>query len=85
MIEKMFEDIAEEYQFATNNFKPFNSAHEGLAVIWEEFDELKDEVFLKQIKRSPSKMRAEAIQLATMAIRFIIDVIDTKEEGIAGN
>lgn len=38
-IEKELNSIPEKYQ------NPFNSTHEGLAVIWEEFEELKDEVF----------------------------------------
>ena len=56
--------------------RPMRSAHEGYAVILEELDELWDEV-----KKNPSKhprlkeaMRSEAIQVAAMAVRFIIDV-----------
>lgn len=72
---------------ASNKYPPFNSSHEGYAVMAEEVDELWDEV-----KRNPHKapwslqddkvynvrkhkemMRAEAVQVAAMAIRFIID------------
>ena len=56
------------------------SAHEGYAVLLEEVDELWDEV-----KKNPSKyahrdkdMRKEAIQIAAMAIRFVLDVCDKK-------
>lgn len=74
MIEKIFKDIADEYEFATSKFGPFNSAHEGYAVILEEMDELKAEVFKKKDLRDNAKLRKEALQTATMAIRFITDV-----------
>lgn len=46
--------------------------HEGYAVILEELDELWDEIK----KRNPDKKRAraEAIQVAAMALRFVADV-----------
>lgn len=50
-----------------------NSAHEGYAVILEELDELWDEVKGNDLKRN-ERMRAEAIQVAAMAIRFIEDL-----------
>lgn len=61
---------AEEVARARAAWPPFNSAHEGYAVLLEEVDELKDEVWLNQKKRDPQRMRKEAIQVAAMAIRF---------------
>jgi NTP pyrophosphatase (non-canonical NTP hydrolase) len=52
----------------------FNSAHEGYAVILEELDELWDEVKKNGQTRDMQKMRDEAIQVAAMAMRFVIDV-----------
>ncbi len=72
-------ELRKEYERATENHKPMNSAHEGYAVILEELDELKAEVFKKQGTRSHDKMRHEAIQVAAMAIRFIFDVCLEKE------
>lgn len=56
-----------------------HSAHEGFAVLLEEVEELKAEVFKggKQ-KRDIKAMRAEAVQVAAMALRFIEDVCDKR-------
>lgn len=63
--------IEAEYREASSKHPKFNSPHEGFAVIHEEFDELKAEVWKR--KKSKRKMRSEAVQLAAMAIRFITD------------
>lgn len=52
-------------------FKPFNSAHEGYAILLEEVDELKAHVWMNQTKRDLDKMRKEAIQVAAMAVKFV--------------
>lgn len=65
--------------------KPFNSVHEGYAVLFEEVDELWDEV-----KKNPRKMeggkeehkrrmRIEAIQVAAMALRFASELTEPNE------
>lgn len=53
---------------------PMNSAHEGYAVLAEEVDELWDHVKVKQGNRDIAEMTYEAVQVAAMALRFIIDV-----------
>jgi len=73
----LLSEINEEHDFAISHFPPFASAHEGLAIIQEEFEELKAEVFRHQSKRDIAKLRKEALQVATMAARFIIDVCST--------
>ena len=66
--------IAQEYDRAIGEHKPFNSAHEGYAVIKEEYDELWDEIKKKAAKRDPKKLQEEAAQLGAMALRFIVDI-----------
>lgn len=57
--------------------KPFNSAHEGYAVLREEVDELWDEVKKGGTEpRSRERMRKEALQVAAMALRFVLEVCD---------
>lgn len=70
------ESVLLELNGAVNKFPAFNSSHEGLAVIEEEFLELRDEVFSNPNKfpGRNERMREEAVQLAAMAIRFLVDV-----------
>lgn len=70
----MFGELNEEYKKAVAMYKPFHSAHEGFAILLEEVEELKREVFVRQSQHNYSKMRKEAIQVATMAIRFAYDI-----------
>jgi hypothetical protein len=65
--------ISAEYQRA-KVWPAMNSAHEGYAVLAEEVDELWDHVKVKQGSRNIEKMTYEAVQVAAMALRFIIDV-----------
>ena len=61
--------MVDELGRANKVYKPFNSAHEGYAVMLEEMDELFDEIR----KKRPDKnlMQDEAIQVGAMAIKFI--------------
>jgi hypothetical protein len=77
--EKAIDLIIKEYLSATSKNGPFNSAHEGFAVLHEEFDELKTEVWKNASKRDKEKMLREAIQVAAMGMRFAVDIC-LKEE-----
>lgn len=63
-------DIRAELDVACGSFHPMASPHEGYAVILEELDELWVEV--KAHDRA--RMREEAVQVAAMALRFIVDL-----------
>lgn len=55
---------------AAEKFKPFNSSHEGYAVLKEEVDELWDAIKKNDLKNA----REEAVQVAAMALRFLVDI-----------
>lgn len=68
------EEVEAEVQSAQASWPPFNSAHEGFAVLKEEVDELWAHVMTNQRKRDLDAMRQEAIQVAAMACRFALEV-----------
>lgn len=68
-------ELDAEVQSAIEKFPPFNSPHEGLAIIEEEFLELRAEVFKQYDARTKDAMRQEAIQVAAMAVRFVRDLL----------
>lgn len=74
--QRALDDIGKELSRAIRKYPRFKSAHEGVAVIEEEFLEFRKEVFKRPKKRSVAKMRAEAIQGGAMFARFIMDVCD---------
>jgi hypothetical protein len=77
--EQLGYEMALEVERAREMYAPFNSAHEGYAVLLEEVLELQAEVFKKTDLRSPWSMREEATQIGAMAIRFIQDICKEKE------
>lgn len=67
-------DVEKELNEAIRNYGPMASYHEGKSVIEEELEELWDEIKKKPALRDPAKLRAEAKQVAAMAIRFMVDL-----------
>ncbi len=78
LIKENNELVLRELKTAMQNFSPFNSAHEGYAVLLEEVDELWDHVKINQKKRDIQAMKKEAIQIAAMALRFATEVCNEK-------
>ncbi len=66
-------DALAELAGAVGKWPRFNSLHEGWGVLSEEVDELWDHVRLNQKKRDPAAIRAEAIQVAAMALRIAVE------------
>lgn len=60
-----------EFLSARKKFAPFNTAHEGYAVLLEEVEELWEAVRGHRCPENLARMRAEAIQVAAMALAFV--------------
>lgn len=69
-------DARDEALSAAKKHAPMSSAHEGYAVMLEEVDELWEHVKTNPKRRDMSAMRQEAVQVAAMAIRFVVDICD---------
>lgn len=69
-MQKILQEVLDELDDACKKFPPFNSAHEGFAVLQEEVDELWQEVK----HGTKVREREEAIQVAAMALRFLLDI-----------
>ena len=65
-------DVVAELVRAQQKHAPKHSAHEGYAVILEELNELWTEVKAQHPDRE--KMRKEALQVAAMGLRFVVDL-----------
>ena len=74
----LLNEVRDELLAARERYGPMHSAHEGFAVILEELDELKAEVWKSPTKRDWAAMRAEAVQLAAMSVRFLMDVCEPR-------
>ena len=79
------EKVNNELSAAMQRYPSMSSPHEGYAIILEELDELWDEVKPKPANRSIDRMRAEAIQVAAMAMRFAVDITYTPEGAVAAS
>lgn len=65
--------VESEYRRARSIHGPHVSAHDGLGKIHEELLELQAEVFSRL--QPQDRMRAEAIQVAAMAVAFLLEVV----------
>jgi Zn-dependent M32 family carboxypeptidase len=68
--------IVEEYNRATEKFRPFQSKHEGISILREEFEELWEVV---KADEDWSRLEEEAVQVGAMALRFLNDVVRLKK------
>ena len=79
IVGEILEDVYDELYEATLKNGSFPTAHHGYGVIQEEVDELWDEIKKKVSKRDTANMRKECIQIAAMAVRFIMDLLPDSE------
>jgi hypothetical protein len=71
--------VAVELDRALDRFPTLNGPHEGKAVIEEELDELWEHV--KANTGRTMAARREAIQVAAMALRYVLDVTGVPDGG----
>lgn len=69
----LLDAVSNELRVALARFPSFNTAHEAYAVLLEEVDELWIEVKRSPSSRDYQQIRLEAVQVAAMAIRLILD------------
>lgn len=62
--------VRSELLHARSKFGPFHGAHEGYGVMLEEVDEMWDDIKANKIDLA----KKEAIQVAAMAVSFVVDV-----------
>lgn len=67
--QKAYDEVMSELETASSRFPAFASPHEGYAIIKEEVDEFWTEVKANDRARA----REECIQVAAMAVRFLVD------------
>jgi hypothetical protein len=77
-IDKAIEDVLDELLAACEEFPPFHSAHEGVAIIEEEFIEFRDAAYWPH-KEETGDEEKEAKQLAAMVVRYLVDICMNKE------
>lgn len=71
--------VADEVERARRLYPAFHSGHEGIAVIQEEVDELWADVKASKGLRQSAQAGAEAIQVAAMALRFLMDLCEVED------
>jgi hypothetical protein len=70
--DRTFELVRIELERAQTYFDDFHTYHQGFSVLKEEVDELWKKIMDKNPDRD--EVRREAIHVAAMAIRFIVDL-----------
>lgn len=76
----VLDEMELELRHALLQHPRMRSHHEGYAIVLEELDELWDEIKQKPLYRNQELMRKEAIQLAAMAVRFVLDTLPSEQE-----
>lgn len=75
-LQDVLDEVQEEVASAEAKWPAMNSAHEAYGVLMEEIRELEEHIFTNQKRRNMAEMRAEAIQVAAMAVRLVRDICD---------
>lgn len=79
-LRRFYRDVDRELTRAMERYPRLNSAHEAYAIILEELEELWQEIKVKQAHHNRTAMRKEAVQVAAMLTRFVIDVLEAPHD-----
>jgi hypothetical protein len=79
-LQQFYGEVDQELTRAMAHYPRMNSAHEAYAVILEEVEELWQEIKVKQTHHDHAAMRKEAVQIAAMVARFVVDVLGETQE-----
>lgn len=77
-IDAALKEVRKELIHACENFPPFRSAHEGVAIIDEEWIEFREAAYWPHRSGSGDE-EIEVTQLAAMACRYLVDVCYGKD------
>jgi uncharacterized protein YfdQ (DUF2303 family) len=70
----VFHDLVKKKLAAMRaKFPPIHSPHEGLALVWEEFRELRKDVMKRKRKGDPLRLLNELVDLAAICEMFAED------------
>ena len=83
-VQRLADTVRDEVLRAMGLHAPLNSTHEAYAVLLEEVDELWDEIKKRRALRDDDAMRTEAIQVAAMAMRLVLDTLPHADRGRQG-
>ena len=74
-LKQVLADVERKALDAQRRYGNFASELEGLAVLWQEFEQLKAEVFVKEEARNLDYEYEEAIQVAAVAARLAGQIV----------
>lgn len=77
-VQGAMDEVLQELHGAMEKHPSMRSPHEGFAILNEEVDELWDEIRRPQDIHDRERMREECVQIAAMAIRFMVDLTEKK-------
>lgn len=77
---KVYLRVDQELKRAARKYPDHPSLEHSLCVIEEELDELRREVYLRGEWRRPHRIWEEAVQLACMSIRLLVEM-EARENG----
>lgn len=74
LLETLLDSVRDAVTIETAKYGIFNTTHEAYGILLEEVDELWEEIKKKRRDRNMQNMHEEALQIASIAVRFALDM-----------